>query len=406
MSKPRVAIKRCAISASQEEVDSAVAEAVAAIGGIPQAVRNAKSMMVKPNYVGVMSRASNDDVRMHKGRHAHNTEPAVCAAAVKLIREANPSATIYYGDGLDTRHAHRTKEDIFDFMGATALAREYDLTLLDCNEGEFVQAPVPDGVMMRYLWVRREIAEADTYVSLAKLKCHQTAGITLSMKNMFGLLPRAHYGAENRGFMHQNAHRLMRVFVTVNQAFPLSFQVIDGIVGTNHGMSGEPKEAGLVIAGANSIATDAVGMQVMGFDPQADFGTPPFFIAENHIKLAAAAGLGTTQLDQIEVLGETPESFGLQFETRPESEFTHAKAAAILAATRAQARVYLEMRDELLKTHSGKFVFLVDGEVVQSVDTIAEAAKLDYFGNAHGFGFATQVLPPSEAAENIEAYLA
>ncbi len=405
MSKPRVAIKRCAISASQEEVDAAVAQAAEAIGGIPQAVRDAKRIMVKPNYVGIMFRASNDDVRMHKGRHAHNTEPAVCAAAIKQIREANPGATIYYGDGLDIQHGHRTQEDIFNFMGATALAREYDLTLLDCNEGEFVQVPVPDGVMLRYLWVRREIAEADTYVSLAKLKCHQTAGFTLSTKNMFGLLPRAHYGAGNRGFMHQNAHRLMRVFVTVNQAFPQSFQVIDGIVGTNHGMSGEPKEAGLVMAGTNSVATDAVGMKVMGFDPQADFGTPPFFISENHIKLAAAAGLGTTQLDEIEVLGETPESFGLKFETRPQSDFTHAKAAAILEAARAQARVYLEMRDELLKTHSGKFVFLVDGEVVQSVDTIAEAAQLEYFDDSQGFGFATQVLPPAETVENIEAYL-
>ena len=53
-----------------------------------------------------------------------------------------------------------------------------------------MRVPVPDGMMLRYLWVRREIAEADTYVSLAKLKCHQTAGITLSTKNMFGLLPR------------------------------------------------------------------------------------------------------------------------------------------------------------------------------------------------------------------------
>ena len=152
-------------------------------------------------------------------------------------------------------------------------------------------------------------------------------------------------------------------------------------------------------------ATDAVGMKVMGFDPQADFGTPPFFISENHIKLAAQAGLGTTDLAEIEVVGESPESFGLQFETRPEADFSHAKAAAILDATRAQARVYLEKRDELLRTHRGKYVFLVDGEVVQSVATIAEAAKLDYFNNAHGFGFATQVLPPAEAAEVVEAYL-
>ncbi len=404
MPKPKVAIERCAVSASQADVDAAVAQAVAAIGGIPPAVRNAKTIMVKPNYVGIMFRASNDEVRMHKGRHAHNTEPAVCAAAIKLIREANPSATIYYGDGLDIQHSHRTKEDIFDFMGATALAEQYDLTLLDCNEGEFVQVPAPNGVMVRYLWVRREIAEADTYVSLAKLKCHQTAGVTLSTKNMFGLLPRAHYGAGNRGFMHQNAHRLMRMFVTINQTFPQSFQVIDGIVGTNHGMSGEPLEAGLVMAGTNHVATDAVGMQVMGFDPQSNFGTPPFFISENHILLAARAGLGPTDLDRIDVVGEPPESFGLQFETRPEANFSHAKAAAILDATRAQARVYLEKRDELLRTHRGKFVFLVDGKVVESVDTIAEAAKLDYFNNPHGFGFATQVLPPGEDVEKIEAY--
>ena len=405
MSKPKVAIERCAISADQAEVNAAVAQAVEAIGGIPQAVRSAKSMVVKPNYVGIMSKGSNDEVRTYKQRQAHNTEPAVCAAAIKLIREANPSATIYYGDGLDIRHAHRTAADIFDFMEATALARKYNLSLIDCNEGELVRVPVPDGMMLRHLWVRHEIAEADTFVSLAKLKCHQTAGVTLATKNMFGLLPRAHYGASNRGFMHQNAHRLMRVFVTVNQAFPQSFQVIDGIVGTNHGMNGEPKEAGLVMAGTNSIATDAVGMKVMGFDPQADFGTPPFFISENHIKLAAEAGLGTTQLDEIEVVGESPESFGLQFETRPEADFSHARAAAILDATRAQARVYLEKRNELLRTHHGKFVFLVDGKVVQSVDTIAEAAKLDYFNNRHGFGFATQVLPPTEAAEIVEAYL-
>lgn len=139
MAKPKVASERCAVSASQGEVDAAVAQAVADIGGIPQAVRDAKRIMIKPNYVGIMFRAGNDEVRMHKGRQAHSTEPAVCAAAVSLIRQANPTATIYYGDGLDIQHAHRAKEDIFDYMGATALAKQYDLTLLDCNEGEFAR---------------------------------------------------------------------------------------------------------------------------------------------------------------------------------------------------------------------------------------------------------------------------
>ena len=130
MSKPKVAIERCAISADQAEVNAAVAQAVEAIGGIPQAVRSAKSMVVKPNYVGIMSKGSNDEVRTYKQRQAHNTEPAVCAAAIKLIREANPSATIYYGDGLDIRHAHRTAADIFDYM--------------ECNSAGKKVQPVPN----------------------------------------------------------------------------------------------------------------------------------------------------------------------------------------------------------------------------------------------------------------------
>jgi len=48
------------------------------------------------------------------------------------------------------------------------------------------------------------------------------------------------------------------------------FSVVDGIVAMegNGPVAGERREAGLIIAGADPVAVDAVGARVMGFDPQ------------------------------------------------------------------------------------------------------------------------------------------
>jgi hypothetical protein len=59
-----------------------------------------------------------------------------------------------------------------------------------------------------------------------------------------------------------------------------------------------------MIVGLNPIATDAVGVAVMGYsDPQATRGTPPFQTCDNHLLLAEQAGVGTADLSKIEVLG-------------------------------------------------------------------------------------------------------
>jgi len=60
---------------------------------------------------------------------------------------------------------------------------------------------------------------------------------------------------------------------------------------------------GVLVAGLNPVCTDAVAMAVMGFDPLADRGTPPFEDCESIVKLAEDAGLGTRDLKRIEVIG-------------------------------------------------------------------------------------------------------
>jgi len=405
-SRPQVSIVRCPLEARQEEVTARLRQAIDLLGGMPEAIRSARGIVVKPNYVGIMFRRSVDEVAMYQGRHAHCTEPAVTEATVALIREANPTATIYVGDGLDRVDGGPSADELFHFMRADRLAERYGARVLDLNEGDTVRVPVSDGLVARWLWVRREVAEADTFVSVAKLKCHQTAGITLTTKNMFGLLPRRHYGSVNRGFMHQNGVRLMRMFVDINATFRQSLSIVDGIVGTNHGMDGPGYPAGVLLAGTNHVATDAVAARLMGMDPTVTFPHAPFLISENHILLAHQRGLGPVALAEIDQRGEPLSAFNFHFETHPEEGYTSAKAAEVLQAARAQAELYHAggLRDTLLETHRGQFVFLVDGQVKAAAPTIAAAQELDYFDDGVGYGYAVQVLPPDEQVEQPAAY--
>jgi uncharacterized protein (DUF362 family) len=61
--------------------------------------------------------------------------------------------------------------------------------------------------------------------------------------------------------------------------------------------------AGLLIAGTNCVTTDAVATALMGFDPMADRGTAPFEKCDSTLKLAEQLGLGTRDLNRIEVIG-------------------------------------------------------------------------------------------------------
>ena len=62
-------------------------------------------------------------------------------------------------------------------------------------------------------------------------------------------------------------------------------------------------EPGVLIAGKNPVATDAVTAAVMGFDPATTYPSAPFVRADNHLSLASGVGLGPHRLDGIEVVG-------------------------------------------------------------------------------------------------------
>src|SRR5579884_4291775 len=209
MPKPIVALTRCAHTSSDEAVAEAVRATVELAGGVPEKVRRARKILVKPNYVGANSKPSGDAVKRYDGRMVSCSEPCVNRAVVQLVREANPSAEIVFAEGVDAR-APRTADDVFGWMDAPRLVEEFGVRLLNANDAPVVPVPVPGGGLIhKAVHLNRELADVDAVVSVAKLKAHGTAGVTMSVKNMFGILPRSYYGSSHRNFMHTNYFRLM-----------------------------------------------------------------------------------------------------------------------------------------------------------------------------------------------------
>lgn len=190
-------------------------------------------------------------------------------------------------------------------------------------------------------------SETDVMMSMAKLKNHDTCGITLSMKNMFGCTPASIYGDDagvddpnesptsGRGAVchagkRQPAkiamaeldpstprdafHRMPRISIDVVSSRPIDIAFIDGIetmtggegpwINAKGSFSGTSHvKPGLLVLGTNPVTTDTVGTALMGYDPRATKGTPPFHKCDNMLLLAEQAGLGTADLNKIEVIG-------------------------------------------------------------------------------------------------------
>ena len=209
---------------------------------------------------------------------------------------------------------------IFNNWGYTQMAAESGITLLDlCQSAPydgFRVYPVGEKALIYdSFYLHPALAEQDILISIAKMKCHTTTGITLSMKNLIGLAPTSLYrnreSDNNRSAFHGSAkfdERLPRVIVDLNRACPIHLAIVDGILTAEAGAG--PWDAnmrqvapGILLAGTDVLAVDMVGTTIMGFDPTSSSGSSPFIGGENHLALAAEAGLGCFDINKIRIMG-------------------------------------------------------------------------------------------------------
>ena len=210
------------------------------------------------------------------------TDPVVVEAIIRRLQEIPVEVLVVESDATVT---NATKA--FKVTGMAEMCERNGVEWLNLRHvKDRVELPIPDGLALKKIMVPRIVAES-AVISAAKLKTHSETGVTLGMKNMFGVLPEKFKGRYHMKGMH-------KVILDINRAVKPVLTVVDGFVAME-GMGpvrGSPVEMETIIAGRDVVATDATASRVMGFDPS----------KIGHIRMAHEAGLG--EINNLDIVGE------------------------------------------------------------------------------------------------------
>lgn len=210
-----------------------------------------RSVLLKPNFV-----------EYHPGRPI-NTDVRFVAAAVEAFRQIG-AASVVVGEG----PGHfRDTDALLEHSGLGALLRDVGAPFCDLNLEPGVQTDlVANLTKLGRLPVARAVRTADVVVSVAKLKVHHWAGATLTMKNLFGVVPSAIVGWPKNPLHWAGIDASV---VDLWTALRPRFGIVDGIIGMEGDgpIMGTAKHAGVVIMGDDLPAVDATCCRLMGIDP-------------------------------------------------------------------------------------------------------------------------------------------
>ena len=192
-----------------------------------------------------------------------NTNPKLVHAALEAFRAAG-AADVRIAEGPGHR---RVTLDLADAGGYFATVPKFESFFTDLNLDETTKVDLVRPVSkLQSLYLPKTILGCDLLVSMPKLKTHHWAGATLSMKNLFGVVPGGVYGWPKNVLHWAGIHQCIADLHTL---FPNTFAIVDGIVAMegNGPIQGTPRNAGVVVAGASPVAVDATCCRIMGLDP-------------------------------------------------------------------------------------------------------------------------------------------
>lgn len=192
-----------------------------------------------------------------------NTHPIVVHAAYEAFRRLG-AADVRIAEGPGHR---RGTLDLADAAGYFSTIAKFEDAFTDLNLDDVARRVIPQPVsQLKELYLPHTVLDCDLLVSLAKMKTHHWTGATLSMKNLFGLVPGGVYGWP-KNVLHWAG--ITQSIVDLHHLFPRQFAIVDGIVGMegNGPIQGTPKPAGVLVAGTDVAGVDATCCRIMGIDP-------------------------------------------------------------------------------------------------------------------------------------------
>jgi uncharacterized protein (DUF362 family) len=258
-----------------------------------------KVVLLKPNLITLDSQGIT------------NTNAGVIAAARESFLRLG-AAEVLIGDGSGIE---RDSQAIIESMRLREFCGPLAKNFVDLNTDDVERVILKTRASrLKELYFPKALLRADFVVSMPKLKTHHWAGVTLSLKNMFGAIPGGCYGWP-KNVLHWAG--IDRAILDINAAVRPDFAVVDGIVGMegNGPIQGSLKTAGVLILGNDPVAVDSTCARVMGLSPE----------KIKHIAQASTL-LGHIAPEKIQQLGENIESVRIPFSVL--QEFRHIRQSA------------------------------------------------------------------------------
>ena len=292
--KTIVAISKVARPITQDTVHAAAAEVVSLAGGFESIIRKGDTVVLKPNIFSPQMPPI-------------TTDPRTVAALVKLAWDAGAGDIIVAEErSISTakyRKANNTTRACSEFIGMTQAVEAAGGRMVFMEEEEFVEVEVPGGKVFKKVRTPKIFLDCDVLINVPAMKIHSLTFVTLGIKNFHGII-----SDEDKLFGHSYRELPAKLtdFFRVRKPDMTVISGIQGLEG-DHAEEGTVVDMGLLIAGKDVVAVDAVTSAVMGFDP--------FEI--DTTRLAHEFGIGVGDLSEIEVKGESIESVRRPFR-RPE----------------------------------------------------------------------------------------
>lgn len=303
--KTTVVIERCG-SYDREAVIDAVRRCVEHLGGMARFVRPGAGVLLKPNLL-----------RGAAPEKAVVTHPEVVRAAALLAREAGGVLSLGDSPCLPALAATLPVSGYDDFMSEIGIRAQPFEDVREAETG--LKGP------LHRIEVAAAPLETDVVINLPKLKTHAQMYLTLAVKNLFGCV-----AGKRKLQWHLKAgadyEHFGRMLLHVAKAVSPALTIVDGVVGMegNGPQSGTPRNLGVLVAGTDCVAIDAVICEMLSLDPE---------LLYTH-RAAREAGWGVTDLEEIELKGVPLEDVRV-------SDFRPARKAGLVSPVPAFARRWL-----------------------------------------------------------------
>ncbi len=258
---------------SKGTIENMVKKGFEAMGGIDRFIKKGMKVVIKPN-IGWNS----------PPERAHNTNPYIVETVARMCRERGARVQVF------DRTCNKASLCYVN-SGIRKAAKNAGAAIEYIDSRRYRKVPVKKGLKQKYLYVYEDMIKADFVINIPIAKHHSLAQLTLSMKNLMGVL------GGNRGDYH---HNMDENIVDFTKAIRTDLTIMDATrILTDHGPSGgtldDVKVMKTIIFGKNPVTVDAYTTTLFGREPR----------SIGYIKLAGAEGMGEINVKKMRITHKT-----------------------------------------------------------------------------------------------------